>query len=156
MKRVFLTKKQHPKLIRLFTIIFLFFTSYCSLFAQQDIVVQIENIKHDKGSIYMGLFSPKDAWLDPEGTALGVVVPVVNGVASYVFKDVKAGEYAVSIFHDVNENAEMDFNFIGFPLEAFGFSNNPRILFSAPTFEECKFVIDGADLETSIRLKFFY
>ena len=30
------------------------------------------------------------------------------------------GEYAISLFHDENENKELDTNFIGIPKEAFG------------------------------------
>ena len=37
-----------------------------------------------------------------------------------------AGNYAVQVMHDENENNKLDTNFMGMPIEGYGFSNNPR------------------------------
>ena len=54
------------------------------------------------------------------------------------------GDYAISVFHDEDENGAITFggilNFI--PQEGFGFSNNPTIGMSQPNYNDCKFTIE--------------
>ncbi|MFU8780589.1 MAG: MipA/OmpV family protein [Kiritimatiellia bacterium] len=53
--------------------------------------------------------------------------------------DVPAGEYALLVFHDENDNQQLDVNFIGIPREPVGFSGayRPR---GAPTFRNARFI----------------
>ncbi len=54
------------------------------------------------------------------------------------------GEYAISVFHDLNGNQELDKNWMGIPTEPYGFSNNARGKFGPPTYNQCKVkIIDG-------------
>lgn len=62
-----------------------------------------------------------------------------DGKATCSFAGVAPGGYAVALFHDENDNAKMDTNFIGIPKEGYGFSNNARGRLSAPTFEQAAF-----------------
>ena len=62
-----------------------------------------------------------------------------------LIKDIIAGTYAISLFHDENLNGELDLGFLNIPEEGFGFSNNPTILFSQPDFNDCKFTIENGD-----------
>jgi len=48
---------------------------------------------------------------------------------------VPPGRYAIVVIHDENENQKLDRNFFGIPKEGFGFSNNPRVIFSAPSWQ---------------------
>ena len=61
--------------------------------------------------------------------------------AAFVFGELAFGDYAVVVVHDVNDNGEVDHNFIGFPVEPLGFSNGFKLgLFSGrPTFEKLRF-----------------
>ena len=62
-------------------------------------------------------------------------------VGSVVFKyDLPPGVYAVNAFHDENNNGKFATNFIGLPLEGYGFSNDVRPnLLSAPSFNKAAF-----------------
>jgi uncharacterized protein (DUF2141 family) len=71
---------------------------------------------------------------------------------SYTFRGVPSGIYAVALFHDKNGNGELDKNFFGIPTEDYGFSNNPRVLFSAPDFDECKFeLFENRSLDIEVK-----
>lgn len=48
--------------------------------------------------------------------------------------------YAIAVYHDQNNNNKLDKNTFGMPNENYGFSNNARGTFSAPSFESAKFV----------------
>ncbi len=63
------------------------------------------------------------------------------------------GGYALSIFHDANDNGEMDETWIGLPAEGFGFSNNPR-LFGRPRLEQVLFEAPAGDTTINIRLRY--
>lgn len=77
-------------------------------------------------------------------------VPIRDGRASVTFENVPFGTYAVKIFHDENANGKLDTNFVGFPKEGFGFSNDAMGKFGPPTFAEAAFAIDS--LETRIEI----
>lgn len=83
-----------------------------------------------KESVYLGTFSAKES--------------------SLLIENVPEGEYALTIFQDENENGKLDTNMVGIPKESFGFSNNPRILMGAPSFEKCRFQVEG---KTEIEIK---
>ena len=53
----------------------------------------------------------------------GQVLPIENNTCKTIFKDVPSGEYAISIYHDINSNAKLDTNFLGIPKEDYTCSN---------------------------------
>lgn len=53
-----------------------------------------------------------------------------------VFKDIPAGQYAVALSHDLDNNQVVDTNLLGMPKEAWGVSRNARPSLRAPRFEE--------------------
>jgi uncharacterized protein (DUF2141 family) len=76
------------------------------------------------------------------------IVKVTSSSTQVVFAGVPAGEYAVSLIHDKNNNQKLDKNMLGIPKEPFGFSNNPRILTGPPRFQECSFNMNASDKKT--------
>lgn len=71
--------------------------------------------------------------------------------------DLPAGDYAISTFQDKNSNERLDTNLVGAPKERFGFSNNPRVLFSAPSFYDAEFEVKPQEKKklTINLIKFF-
>lgn len=63
------------------------------------------------------------------------------------------GTYAVAVYHDLNANHKLDRGMFG-PTEAYGFSNNPRILFSPPSFDAVKFEAKAGDTTIHVRLRY--
>ena len=45
------------------------------------------------------------------------ITPISDGRATGRFGGLRPGVYAVAVLHDENQNDEMDFNFLGMPLE---------------------------------------
>jgi uncharacterized protein (DUF2141 family) len=107
--------------------------------AQGSLEVTIVNIKEAKGNIRLGLFCNAETFL--KETVVGKVVKATEGKMVVTFEDVKAGEYAISLIHDENENAELDTNVLGIPTEGFAFGNNAMGMFGPPSFEEAMLVI---------------
>lgn len=67
--------------------------------------------------------------------------------------DLPQGRYAIGVFHDKNENGKLDRHMLGYPVEAYGFSNNARGRVGPPPFEQAAFNFALTDLELEIRLK---
>ncbi len=69
-----------------------------------------------------------------------------------LFADVPPGTYGIAVFHDLNENQELDANMLGIPTEAYGFSNNARGTFGPPGFEAISFSVDGQPIKMEVEL----
>lgn len=80
-------------------------------------------------------------------------VPMNGESATVTFHDVEPGQYAVASYLDENEDGELNTNLFGAPREPIGFSRNPRIGMSRPTFSETVFEYTGGDLSVNIELK---
>lgn len=80
-------------------------------------------------------------------------VPIVDREATLTFPGFNAGTYALVVIHDENKNKKMDKNFLGIPKEGFGFSNNPKVGLSAPSYEKATFTMDG---DKTIEIKLIY
>ncbi|MEM7139096.1 MAG: DUF2141 domain-containing protein [Myxococcota bacterium] len=86
-------------------------------------------------------------WIDVEP------VDVEAGSASCVFKRTGLGEYAASVFVDMNRNGKLDTNAIGSPSEPWGVSRNAKSKrFGPPIFKDAKFDYAGGPVTIEIDL----
>lgn len=120
--------------------------------AQGSIEVTIKNIKEAKGSIRVGLFDKEETFL--EKPIEGKVVKATNGEVTVVFEGLAAGNYAISIIHDENDNGELDSNMMGIPKEGFAFGNNAMGMFGPPDFDKAKIAVNGQRVRQEITLKY--
>lgn len=129
------------------------FGSYFTHHAQNnfDLTVKIQNIKHNRGVVQLGLYNTASKFPKVNETYQVARVKTVGKSRLYTFKNLPKGSYAVAIYHDANANKTCDTNFLGIPTEAFAFSNNIRPKFSAPSFQSCSVSLIK-DVEIEIRL----
>ncbi|MFA6232626.1 MAG: DUF2141 domain-containing protein [Bacteroidota bacterium] len=118
-----------------------------------SITVRISGIEDYKGKLMIGLYDNAEEFPDDGGQARGGAVRVTGPVHSYTFTDVPYGTWAIAVLHDSNENGEMDLNWLGMPDEGYAFSNNATAFFSAPDFEDARFVVNG-DITVKITIKY--
>lgn len=107
-----------------------------------ELSLTISNIESLKGTIEIGVFNTSDNYLKEGAAFKNYSVDVTKETETIVIKDLPKGEYAISMYHDDNSDGKCNKNFIGIPKEAFGFSNNVIPKFSAPSYEDCKFVLN--------------
>lgn len=107
-----------------------------------DLIVVVENIKSEQGNVRAAVFN--NATTFTKTPLLGQFVSAKIGTVSIIFKDLPAGQYAVSAFQDLNGNDKLDRNFVGKPVEPYGFSRDARGTFGPPSFEEAMIQIDDA------------
>ncbi len=111
------------------------------IFANENpqLTIKIENIGVIEGSIRIGVFNTKKNFLKREAAIKHYYINVENTTEIIEINDLPKGDYAFSLFHDENSDDKCNLNFLGIPKEPYGFSNNIKPKFSAPSFEDCKF-----------------
>ena len=113
-----------------------------------SINVNIPNISGENGKVYFALYNSKAGFnqREPLQIAQG---DIIEGKTSVHFTKVPKGEYAISCYHDANDNKQLDFD--GFmPIEDYGSSNNPTN-FGPPQFEASQFEVNDVDLNMEIK-----
>lgn len=116
-----------------------------------DLQVQVSTIKVQQGQVLVGVFKSTDTFLKQPLQKLGVKAD--GATARVTFKDLDPGDYAVSVHHDVNDNAKMDRNFVGIPSEPYGFSNDAMGTMGPPSFDQAKFKLTAEGQTLQIKLK---
>lgn len=116
------------------------------------IKVNVTGFSNNDGTAYVALYN-KSSDFPVYGKQLeGKVVSIKDKKCEVSFKNLKQGSYAIAVYHDENNNNKLDKNLFGAPTESYGFSNNIRPMFSAPTFDECKFYL-SSDKSVNIKVK---
>jgi uncharacterized protein (DUF2141 family) len=136
----------------MFALIFAFFAHFLALNA--PLRVSLTNIREAKGSVYVAVYDRRESFLDAKKMCARQILPTSKaGDLSFVFADLPPGYYALSCFHDVNGNGKLDTNLAGIPTEPYGFSNNARPKFRAPTWAESVFELKNSGSQISIKLE---
>ena len=116
-----------------------------------DLTVTVSDIRTTTGTLQVSVSNTDDAWNNKAKPVAGQKVAVTGNEVVLHFT-VPAGTYAVQVMHDANGNDKLDTNFMGIPVEGYGFSNNPTGLRKA-TFEEARFTVDDSPKAVVIRLR---
>ena len=111
---------------------FAYFVPGISTSLAMDLIVVVDNIKSDQGNIRLALFNNAKDF--PKVFNHKDIIAARIGSVSFTIKDLSPGAYAVSAIHDLNGNESLDKNFVGMPVEPYGFSLNARGIFGPPDF----------------------
>tara|TARA_R110002072_G_scaffold158421_6_gene309361 strand:+ start:213 stop:608 length:396 start_codon:yes stop_codon:yes gene_type:complete len=76
----------------------------------------------------------------------------VKDLSAELSVELTSGSYAISAFHDINNDDKLNTNALGIPTEKYGFSNNARGWFGPPELSEQLVKING-DMKINISLK---
>ncbi len=95
-----------------------------------------------KGLIQIGIYNERDAFPKIGMEYRLEYFTVVSKEMTVRIKDLPYGEYSIALFHDIDSDGECNLNFIGIPKEPYGFSNNIKPVFKAPSFESTKVVLN--------------
>ncbi len=125
--------------------------------SKPNLEVTFKELKDSTGQVCLSLYSGPKGF--PKGGTDSDLLsskctPIANGNATLTFGDLKPGKYAITAFHDANNDGKMNKNSFGMPEEGFGFSNNPEIGFSAPSFNETEFQVSDTKAVVPIKLRY--
>ncbi len=124
-----------------------------------DLIVHVDGLRNAHGVVGTTVFNSPAGWPENNDKALrhgpSPIVMLPTGPASTkVWKGLPPGDYAVAAIHDENENHKLDRNFFGFPIEGFGFANNPGVGMSAPSYKKALVHLTCPSTEIEIHIQY--
>ena len=121
-------------------------------FAADGLHVTVSDIRNANGHVLLLVSPSAEAWDGAAKPAAVARLAAVEGSIEHVFADLAPGDYAVQVMHDENDNGDLDSNFVGIPVEGYGFSQNPNVMRRA-TFDEARFALPAEGTAIPIRLR---
>ncbi len=102
---------------------------------------------------YLIFDSPAGFPSEPRKAIRHGFLPIPAGAqAVRIDSQLPPGNYAVSVYEDLNGNHKLDRSFLGIPSEPVGASNNPGVRMGPPRFNDCSFRLGGAAQTITINL----
>jgi uncharacterized protein (DUF2141 family) len=120
-----------------------------------DLHVSVHGVQVDHGQVMLALYDEVHPWLKNalHAQMIGATSRGSSTQVTLVFKNLLPGRYAVSGYHDLNGNGELDSNAMRIPTEPVGFSNSAQVRFGPPRFIDAAVTLGAEDLKINIQLK---
>ena len=103
-----------------------------------QLTVDVVDVERLGGHVMIAVYDNAGAW-EASAKPVATARDSVTGKTVRVrFSGLAPGRYAVKLFHDENNNGELDANMLGIPVESYGFSNGGGRL-GPPSFDDAVF-----------------
>ncbi len=120
-----------------------------------QISFEVRGLRSDDGQLHVALFSKPDGFPGKRQNALRKeVVSIADGLAVGSFEGVEYGEYAISAFHDEDDNGELGTNWFGMPKEGVGTSRDPKSRFGPPRWGDAVFELGAPSMTLQITMRY--
>ena len=120
-----------------------------------NLAVTIKGLKNSKGQVCFSLFSSSRGFPSNKKRAVQAkCVKLGKNSTQLKIPSLKAGTYAMAIFHDSNGDGNLNTNYLGIPKEGFGFSRNPRVFTGPPKFGDSAVFVVGSSTNIHINLNY--
>jgi uncharacterized protein (DUF2141 family) len=119
-----------------------------------ELTVTIKNVRNSSGSVMVAIYNSDTTFMKIEHATAEAKAKAEKGDVVFTFHDLSPGKYAVTAFHDENNNGKLDKNWLGIPTEGYGFSNDARGAAGPPKFAQAAFDLDkdnGASISLSLK-----
>lgn len=122
--------------------------------ADNTLTIVVTGIREAEGKMACALFWQNKGFPRKHRRALRRTWVEVDGESvTCVFRRTGLGEYAASVFLDINQNGKLDTNAIGSPKEPWGVSQNAKAKrFGPPIYKDAKFRYEGGPVTIEIAL----
>ncbi len=108
-----------------------------------SITFVISDAKSRQGTVLCGLYDQETKWLSRDYFQGANSAVDEHGKARCVFRGIPPGSYALSAFHDVDGDNELDRKIFGIPSEPYCASRNARRAFGPPRWRDAVFSYPG-------------
>jgi len=111
------------------------------------LTINVTNLTTTEGTVMVQIMQGEAQFRGDEPSITSIMSRATDAEMTFSTR-LPAGEYAIRVMHDVNNNGEMDSNFVGMPTEPWAMSNNAKGNFGPPKWEEAKFELSGSVEQT--------
>jgi uncharacterized protein (DUF2141 family) len=112
--------------------------------------VKISGFESDLGDCWFALDNSKEVYESKGSVFIGRILPIINRSVYIKLDSLEYGKYAIRVFHDENSNGKIDLNFLGIPIEDYGYSNNAIAWFGPPRWEKASFIFNQSEMQVEI------
>ena len=121
-----------------------------------DLIINLENIRSSEGMIWLALYDSKENLFVKDKSILkGIRVDEtgdLTGNLTITMDKVLFGTYALAIYHDIDNDGELDQNLLGIPTEPYAFARKPKSKWRAPRYKELTFDFSETNQEITTKL----
>lgn len=135
-------------------------TLFCLFFLQLSILaladdsvsltITVTGVTPGQGQVVVSLFEDEETYFKKPLKVLRQGVTDSDSV-ELLIEDLQAGDYAVSVFYDEDNDGELDTGMFRIPKEPVGSSNNARGKFGPPKWKNAQFDLDR-DMRITIQV----
>ena len=121
-----------------------------------DLTIEVRGIRSGDGRVLVAVHGPqsKDTFPSGDGVVAGRRQSAQVGAVRFVVGDLSPGRYAVTAFHDANDNGELDTNLHGIPSEGYGFGNDASAAFGPPSYESAAVTVGDSSSVAVLTLSY--
>jgi uncharacterized protein (DUF2141 family) len=120
-----------------------------------NLKIEVKGIKQSKGTMAYCLFNNKEGFPGDNSKAFRsgfINIHEENTDLNFTINNIPPGEYAVSVFQDLNNDQKLNKNFLGIPKEPVGASQNPKSRLGPPRYQQSRFILSQDQQSISIDL----
>lgn len=116
----------------------------------RKITIVVTGFKTNSGKLKIALYDSKQYFLIKITERKNA--PIKNYEATVTFENIPEVTYAISCYHDDNDNDSLDKNGYGMPIEPYAFSNNAKGYMGPASWEDAKFKLAGENIKMILKL----
>lgn len=131
------------------------FAATASKPAAQLLQIKVGPVKHNRGMVRLLLFDNARGWPHSlQRARRRINLPARGGMVTFTVRSLKPGRWAVSVYHDEDNDGKLDKNLFGAPSEGYGVSQDAVRKFGAPRFNKALFKVTAK--RQTIRIPLHY
>ncbi len=118
----------------------------------EDVTVTLTGVQARGGQLLAAL-QTHDQFLQPAGAYGEIVRNPAAGTLTLTFRDVRPGEYSLSVLHDVDGDERMKLEG-GMPAEGWAMVHGDTLR-AAPTWDQVKFSVPATGAQLTVPMQYF-
>jgi uncharacterized protein (DUF2141 family) len=113
-----------------------------------DVTIKVNGVRAANGPLYVGL-QTEDEFMKDDGSYGEIVQSPTPGSVTVKLSGVAPGEYAVSVWHDIDGDGVFDVAESGMPLDGWAMIDGASLR-GAPTFDEVSFKLEKSNVSLDL------
>ena len=140
------------KSVAIVALLLLFPTAY--LMAQEcSVSVEVNGLINTEGKLRIGIFDNSEDFKNKENPAYSKSLVLADTSIKADIQNIEPGTYAIAVYHDENNDYQLNTKKLGIPSEGVGFSGISKSKIKPPDFETASFILKG-DTAILIRMRY--
>ena len=127
----------------------------CATGAETRLRITVMGVRSAKGTVTLMLYGDRDEDFLKKGARLDRIrVPAARGRVEACLPVPRPGSYALSLYHDEDDNKKLTKNWFGLPTEGYGFSRDAAVTYRLPELDEAVITALPGDTFLTITLRY--